>query len=135
MTREDEFEPHWSLLDALVDEVLTPALARVSNQIGQPYIARIAVWVRDTEIPKFSITPIDRGNYDIEENTDVRIRFQRTIKPMRHRYSIQTQHAEAWRQQKLSGISITGDIVVAKKVPQFRVRSETIRYAGGWHKW
>jgi len=134
-TPEDEFDPHWSLLDALVDEILTPALARASDEIGHPYLARIAVWVRDSEIPKFSITPSDRGDYDIDENTDVRIRFRQTIKPTRHLYSIQTQHAEAWRQQKLSGIWIKGDIVVAKTIPQFRIRDESIRYTGGWQKW
>jgi len=72
-TPNDEFDPHWSLLEALVDEILTPALTRASEQIGQPYIARIAVWVRDSEIPKFSITPSNRGDCDVNENTDVRI--------------------------------------------------------------
>ncbi|QDT44055.1 hypothetical protein Pan241w_41600 [Gimesia alba] len=134
-TPEDEFDPHWSLLEAIVEEILTPALARTSNQIGKPFVARVAVWVRDTEIPKFSLSPTDRGHYDVEENTDVRIRFRQTIKATRHLFSIQVQHAEAWRQQKLSGIWIKGDVDIAQKVPIFRVRDETIRYTGEWKKW
>ena len=135
MPSDDEVEPHWSLLEAVVDEVLVPALTEASAEIGEPYRARIAVWVRDVEIVKFSITPANRYDHeDINENVDVRIRFRRTLKPTRLRFSIQAQIADAWREGKLRGFRMAGDIDVSKKVPFIRLRHRHHggRFTGTW---
>ncbi len=128
MAAVDQFEPHWSVVECLIEEILEPELKQIFAQTSEQFVARIAVWVRQQEIPKFSITSARRDEFDVEENVDVRLRFQRTLNPERHRFSIQAHFAENWRRNLPAQLHVTGDIDTSGKWPRFRVlRSSTSR--------
>jgi hypothetical protein len=134
-TPADEFDPPPEVLHTLVRTVLAPALSDLSAELAIPFVAKVEVWVREEAIPKCSLTVQGIGAYSIEENTLVRIRVRRTFRDDRILYSIETQHADVWRQSGFSGIRCHGDLLVNGPTMSARLKNKTICYHAGWNGW
>lgn len=135
-TSADEFDPPSSFLDALCQEVLVPVLEKLGRESDVSFRAKVAVWVRDKEIPKFLLLPGGgRGEFDLDENVLVRVRFRKTYREERILFSAETQHAEVWRTHGFSGVRCHGDIIIDGERLTVRRRSKTICYNLGWIGW
>ena len=133
-TSTDEFDPPLEVLRAVVREVLALTLETLVTETSIPYRAKVAVWVRDCEYPKFFLSRDGFGDYDEDENILARIRFRHTYREDRVLFSIETQHAN-WRKTGLSGVRCRGDIHVDGTKVSPRLRSRTICHDSGWQGW
>jgi hypothetical protein len=53
-TSADEFDPPENVLRAFTEDILRPLLEDLARETGVSCRTKVAVWVRDREIPKFS---------------------------------------------------------------------------------
>ena len=133
-TAVDEFDPSEEVLNSFTHQVLIPALDSLSRDTEVPYVATVDVWVRDQEIPKFSLCAGAFGKYDVEENTVIRVRFRRTYRDDRILFSFETQHADVWRATGFSGIWCHGDVRINGNNVTAQLKSKTVSHSG-WHGW
>ena len=133
-TMADEFDPPQDMFVVVVRQILIPQLDRIAAETSLPYIAKVDVWIQDRPLAKCSLSLNGVGDYDVEENVLVRLRFRRTIREDRHLFAVETQHAK-WQHTGFSGIHIRGEIVVNSLRYMPQLNSITIRYNVGWTGW
>lgn len=134
-TRKDEFDPPEIVLAAVVNDIVKPVLAQVAREIGVVCLGSVTVCVREERRWKLSIRGSDTIVDRVDENTEIRLRFRRTFRENRVLFSIDTQHADVWRESGFSGVWLHGDVIANDGTLECRIRHKTICYGQGWHHW
>lgn len=133
-TRKDEFDPPDWMLSKLIDCVVIPILADVAEEIGVACQGSVTVYIRDRPQWKTNIDGFTTTLEEFDENTEIRLRFRRTIRNDRVLYSMDTQHADVWRKSGFSGVWLRGDIISKDGKCECRIRHKQMCY-NGWHDW
>jgi hypothetical protein len=134
-TSEDEFDPPAWMLSAVLQKIVIPVLSEIADEIGVICLGSVTICVREVQAWKLSICGTDTLHDRIDENTDIHLRFRRTIRDERVLFAMDTQHADVWRKTGFSGVWLRGDVITKDGIPECRIRDKTICYNQGWHKW
>lgn len=132
-TRQDEFDPPDWLLAAVIEQIAIPQLGAVANEIGVSCRAVLFVCVCEHREVRLNLSGSQVTTAQIIENTEVRLRFRKTYRDDRVLFSMDTQHADVWRETGFSGIWLRGDILILDTEVKCRIRHKTICYNQGWH--